>query len=108
MKLQRLESRPVMPHAVYFAASMLCPWPGCGYGIAMIDFQLERLNDPLLYARVMKDWGSDPEFGLIGRSPGCRDFVLFTSDRKVAVTEPLATGLPVLPDNWHDNSCIVQ
>jgi hypothetical protein len=97
-----------MPHVIYLAANVLCPWPGCGYRVAMVDFQLELMSDPSFYTRAMKEWGRDADYGLIGRCPGCRQYVLFASDKKVAVTDPQATGLLVLPDDWHQNAIILQ
>jgi hypothetical protein len=91
---------------VYLAASLLCPWPGCGYRIELIDFQLEKMVDSTLYARVMSFWGIDPEFGLIGRCPGCGEFVLFGIAAKRCVQDPAGTGLPVLPDDWHQRAYI--
>jgi hypothetical protein len=95
-----------MPHVVYLAASLLCPWPGCGYRIELIDFQLEKLNDASLYARVMTSWGVQADFGLVARCPGCQGFVLFGSTSKQRVDDPAATGLPVLPDDWHQTAYI--
>jgi hypothetical protein len=96
-----------MPHAVYFAAHVLCPWPGCGYAMRMIDFQLE-IHYPALYSQVMASWGRDPHAGLVGKCPGCDQFVLFHADRKVAVTDPRVGSSPVLPDDWPGNAVIIQ
>jgi hypothetical protein len=95
-----------MPHVVYLAASWFCPWSGCGYRIELIDFQLERLNDSALYARVMTAWGIQPDFGIVARCPGCRRYILFGATGKQAVDDPTATGLPVLPDDWHQTAYI--
>lgn len=92
-----------MPHVVYLAASILCPWPGCGYRIELIDFQLEKTGDAAFYARVLLDWGR-PGFGLVGRCPGCGQYVLFGLSAKQPVADPAATALPVLPDDWHQNA----
>ena len=90
-----------MPHVVYLAASLFCPWPECGYRIELIDFQLERMNDPKLYARVITSWGIHPDFGLIARCPGCHAYVLFGMSAKQQVEDPIETGLPILPDDWY-------
>lgn len=93
-----------MPHIVYLAAGILCPWDGCGFRIELVDFQLELWAGAEFYANVMQEWGQRQEFGLIGRCPGCRKFVLFALDAKKAIDEPSVTGLPVLPDDWHDHA----
>ena len=93
-----------MPHVVYLAASLFCPWPACSYRIELIDFRLERMNDASLYARVMAAWGIDPDFGIVARCPGCQRFVLFGMTAKKAIDNPAATGLPVLADDWHQKA----
>ena len=95
-----------MPHAVYDDANVLCPWPGCGYLIALVDFQLERLNRPDLYNRVMLGWGRRDGFGVIAPCPGCRRHVLFTDMGKVALEHPDQHDLPRLPDDWHERAVI--
>lgn len=90
-----------MPHVIYLAASIACPWSDCEFQIEMIDFQLELMQDPALYSEVMKDWGQRQGFGLVGRCPGCKRYVLFRLDGKQAVDDPVALQLPVLPDDWH-------
>jgi hypothetical protein len=90
-----------MPHVVYLAASLFCPWAGCGTRIELIDFQLEKMNDQTLYARVMAAWGTQSDFGVVARCPGCQRFVHFGVTEKKPVDDPSATGLPVLPDDWH-------
>jgi hypothetical protein len=93
-----------MPHVVYLAASLFCPWPGCAYRIELIDFQLEKMNDPSLYASAMAAWGIHPDFGLVARCPGCQQFVLYGMTAKQPIGDPAATGLPVLPDDWHQTA----
>ncbi len=90
-----------MPHVVYLIPSIACPWPGCGFQIELVDFQLEKMGDPALYARVMSAWGPQAGFGVVARCPGCGQYVLFSASDKQAVADPHATGLPVLPDDWH-------
>jgi hypothetical protein len=90
-----------MPHVVYLAASIVCPWPGCNYLIELIDFQLEKMGDPAFYARVMLDWGQHPDYGLIGRCPGCKQYVRFGASDKQPVNDPTTIVLPLLPDDWH-------
>ena len=90
-----------MPHVVYLAASWFCPWSGCGHRIELIDFQLERMNDPTLNTQVMSAWGVQSDFGLVARCPSCQRFVLFGVSAKKPIDDPGVTGLPVLPDDWH-------
>lgn len=96
-----------MPHVAYPAANVLCPWPGCEFQIALVDFQVELRGDPALYARVMVAWGHQPGFGLVAACPGCGRYVCFGPTDKLQVSDPNATGLPVLPDDWHHNAIIV-
>jgi hypothetical protein len=95
-----------MPHVVYLAASIMCPWPKCGCLIELIDFQLEKLGDLALYSRVMAAWGNLEDFGLVAKCPQCGQYVRFGLSDKEAVDDPHATGLPVLPDDWHHHAYI--
>jgi hypothetical protein len=95
-----------MPHAAYWNAAICCPWPGCGYRIALVDFQLELGGNPTFYAQVMLKWGRQSGYGLIGRCPGCQQHVLFTATDKQAVNDPNSLGLPMLPDDWHQHAFI--
>ena len=72
----------------------------------MIDFRLEAAGDPVFYARVMSDWGQHPDYGLIGRCPGCRQYVRYGVVDKQPIRDPTGTNLPVLPDDWHLNAYI--
>jgi hypothetical protein len=94
-----------IPHIIYHGDQLLCPWPGCGYRIAGIDFQLEKLNDPGLYIQLLAAWWQGQ--GLAGRCPGCGQFVFFGMLGKRAVQDPAAEGLVVLPDDWHKNAYIM-
>ena len=95
-----------MPHIVYFAPYILCPWKECGFRIELLDFQLEKSSDPVLYARVMSAWGHDPDFGVIARCPGCHNYVMFGLANKRTIGDPSATTYPLLPDDWHNNALI--
>jgi hypothetical protein len=90
-----------MPHFVYCLPYILCPWPGCGFQIELLDLQLEKSPDPNLYARVMSSWGHDPDFGVVARCPGCRNFVFFGLSEKRSVSDLSAAAFPILPDDWH-------
>jgi hypothetical protein len=90
-----------MPHIVFAVAHLLCPWPGCGLPIAMIDFRLEQMNDPELYARGVGDWFRGHDFGLVGRCPRCGHGVLFGRGEKRTVEDIEATDYPRLPDEWY-------
>ena len=95
-----------MPHAVYLAAMIACPWAGCTFQIEIVDFQLERYGDAALYAAVMQMWAQSPGCGLVARCPGCGGYVIFGPDDKQTATDPQATTLPVLPDDWHRRAYI--
>jgi hypothetical protein len=90
-----------MPHVVYLGTNVFCPWPGCNYQIEIVDFRLETLGNPALYGRVMTEWGRLPGFGLIGRCPGCNQYVLFGVSDKAIVNDVSTTILPVLADDWY-------
>jgi hypothetical protein len=100
----RAEIELSMPHVVYIAASIMCPWHGCDFRIELVDFQLEKMGNAGLYARVMTDWGRLADFGLVARCPGCRRYVVFGLLAKQPAADPLSTGLPILPDDWHLNA----
>ena len=93
-----------MPHIVYHGSHLICPWPGCGYRIIGIDFQLEKLNDPPRYQQLLYAWWQGP--GLVGRCPGCKQYVLFAMTDKRAVPDANAGGLTVLPDDWYQKAYI--
>jgi len=95
-----------MPHIVYFAPYLLCPWSGCGFRIEFLDLQLEKSTDLTLYGRVMSAWGHDPNFGVVGRCPGCRIYVFFGLSEKRTIGDLSATTLPLLPDGWHFDAFI--
>lgn len=95
-----------MPHVVYLPASVLCPWSGCGYRIEFLDFQLERMADPAFYKSVLMEWGRRPGFGVVGRCPGCKQYVLFGLTDKQPIQDPTQTAYPVLPDDWYLNAYI--
>lgn len=69
----------------------------------MIDFRVEDLGDPALYARVVAGWYGASEFGLVGRCPACGQYVFFGLGVKRAVADPaaLAEKCEILPDHWH-------
>jgi hypothetical protein len=94
-----------VPHIIYQDAHRLCPWPGCGYEIGGIDFQLEKLNDPAAYARLMAAWWQGA--GLVGRCPKCREYVLFAMGDKRRVQDPAAFAAAMLPDDWHQTAYIL-
>lgn len=90
-----------MPHVTY-SNHPLCPWLNCGFKIKAVDFQVENLaarNQELLAA-----WYS---VGIVGRCPGCGNYVMFTRTQKQQVADdPVTAGMAVLPDDWHQNAYI--
>jgi hypothetical protein len=94
-----------MPHIIYQGAYRYCPWPGCNCEIAGIDFQLEKLNDPAVYARLLAAWWQGP--GLVGRCPKCGQHVLFGIQDKKAVRDPATLPDALLPDDWFQNAYIL-
>jgi len=97
-----------MPHVSFVAAFLLCPWPGCGFKIGLIDFRLEDRQDPPYYKRILAAWYLQPEFGLVARCPGCRQYVWFGKDGKRTVSDPPSADLEVLPDDWHTIATILD
>jgi hypothetical protein len=95
-----------IPHGVYQGKFILCPWSGCGFRIVAIDFQIEKMGDPGLYARVMPAWWNG--LGIVGRCPGCGQHVLFSVTEKQCVEDPTAAGLLVLPDDWYQFAYIAN
>jgi hypothetical protein len=98
--------RRAMPHAVYEDPYIVCPWGDCGYRIAAVDFHIEKMGDPGLHSRVISAGWQGP--GIAGRCPGCGRFVLFSLSAKQPVDDPMAAGLTVLPDDWHQYAYIVS
>ena len=81
------------------------PGPDAGLRIAGIDFQLEKMNDPPRYKQFLAAWWQGP--GIVGRCPGCGNYVLFGMSDKQPVDDPAAAGLMVMPDDWYQNAYIV-
>ncbi len=97
--------RRAMPHGVYEDPYIVCPWAGCGYRIAGVDFHIEKMAAPGLYAQVISAWWQGP--GIVGRCPGCGRYVLFSLSAKQPVDDPTAAGLTLLPDDWHQYAYII-
>ncbi len=96
--------RKLMPHILYHPPWAACPWPGCGFKIAGIDFQLET-GDSASYSRQLAGWWQGG--GLVGRCPGCERYVVFGFNDKRCVTDPTVGGLVVLPDDWYQRAYIL-
>jgi hypothetical protein len=92
-----------MPHIIYHGPWVLCPWPGCGFRLTGIDFQVE-MGDPAMHAAYLTAWWQGP--GLVGRCPGCQNYVLFGMSDKKCVADPQAPGLTVLPDDWFQRAYV--
>lgn len=84
-----------MPHAWYQWS--LCPWPGCSFGVAGIDFRLETIN-PQLYAAGVAAWNVNCP--LVGPCPRCGRLILFF-ERTMARCVASPSGAVNLPGNWH-------
>jgi hypothetical protein len=93
-----------MPHGLYEEPFVVCPWLGCGFRIAGVDFRLEKGD--ALDARATLAWWQGA--GIVARCPGCRQFVLFSIGTKQRVSDPAATGLPVLPDDWSQRAYVIS
>ncbi len=94
-----------MPHGIYEDPFIVCPWPGCGFRIAAVDFHIEKRGDPTLYKGAVTAWWQGP--GIVGRCPGCGNHVLFSMSDKRQVNDPAAVGMILLPDDWHQTAYIV-
>ena len=94
-----------MPHGIYDDPDVVCPWPGCGFRIAAVDFHIEKMGDPSLYKRAITAWWQGP--GIVGRCPGCSNYVLFAIGKKQKVADPLTAGHVMLPDDWNQIAYIV-
>ncbi|TMQ34488.1 MAG: hypothetical protein E6K70_07360 [Planctomycetota bacterium] len=97
--------KQAMPHIIYHGAQQLCPWPGCGFRIAGVDFQLEKVNDPARCNQWLAAWWQGS--GLVGRCPGCGQYVLFSMQCKQAVSDPSTAGSALLPDDWYQNAYLI-
>ncbi len=96
--------RQAPAHVVYQPEHHECPWAGCHFRIAGINFRLDLLGDGARQAQWLSAWWVGP--GLLARCPGCQRYVLFGLNEKRPVNDPAATGLPVLPDDWHQTAFI--
>lgn len=89
---------------VYHESSALCPWPGCGYRIDGIHFQLESWADQILREKLLTAWWTS---GLLGKCPKCQQWVLFDITSKAAVTDVKPYHMAMLPENWQEKAHIV-
>lgn len=91
--------RQAPAHVVYHPPHHPCPWPGCGHRIAGIGFELDRMGEATQRSQWMEAWWQGP--GLVGACPGCGRHVLFALSEKRAVTDVVAMGSAVLPEDWY-------
>jgi hypothetical protein len=94
--------RKTIAHLVYHGAHI--SWPGCGYQIAGIAFPLETYA-PAFHNQAVAAWWQGP--GLVGRCPGCGQYVLFGFNDKQTVADPNTGGFVVLPDDWHQRAHVL-
>ena len=87
---------------VYPPAQQKCPWPGCETRIGGVRFNLEGQGDPDLRERWLTAWWQGP--GLVGRCPGCGQYVLYGYEVKQAVADPGAYASALLPEDWADKA----
>jgi hypothetical protein len=93
-----------MPHVRFVAVR--CPWPGCPLEIELIDFCLElmgrEIHDPGMAA-----WQDGRP--LVGRCPGCKQYVSFAQASKLRVEgDPASQDAFVLPDNWYAHAVLID
>jgi hypothetical protein len=68
--------------------------------LTAVDFQVE--NIPGRNRELLAGWYSA---GLVGRCPGCGQYVLFSQTGKSRVEgDPVAAGMAMLPDDWYQNA----
>lgn len=94
------------PQVIYHDEFVICPWTGCDYRIAAVDFRIEKLNDPALYKQVMAAWWQGP--GIVARCPGCDNYVIFSVTEKRCAEQADIEQVTVLPDDWHQQAHIVN
>src|SRR5689334_22033002 len=97
--------RQAPAHVVYHEEHLDCPWAGCDFRIAGINFRLELQGDAAAQTRWLAAWWNGP--GLVARCPGCGRHVLFGLDGKRAVSDPAPWGDATLPDDWHQKAHVV-
>jgi hypothetical protein len=97
--------RQAPAHIVYHEEQLACPWAGCDYRIAGINFRLELLGEASAVAQWLAAWWTGP--GLVARCPACQHYVVFSLDGKKAVDNLAELGAAVLPDDWHKKAHVV-
>ena len=97
--------RQAPAHVVYHEEHCACPWAGCEYHIAGINFRLELQGNAAAQAIWLTAWWTGP--GLVARCPACGHYVLFGLEEKRAVHDISGWGTAVLPDDWHQKAHVV-
>jgi hypothetical protein len=78
-----------------------CPHPGCSHQMEWIDFELELHGDPEgMYKPLVRAWWEGQ--GFVGRCPGCRNWIQFTTLRMEAVPDDRVGESLQLPENCHN------
>ena len=77
-------------------ADPFCPHSGCGHRMEWIAFELGSNEGD---ERLIRSWWAG--VGFAGRCPKCRDWIRFRTRGMSRVEGDEATGLPRLPDDWH-------
>ena len=97
--------RRLSPQVVYQPPFQVCPTPGCNQRIDGIHFQMEKWVQGADLDRFLKAWWC--ESGLVGRCPGCGNYILFGLTSKIMVSNPNREDV-VLPDNWAEKAHLVS
>jgi hypothetical protein len=85
------------PHVHYDDPN--CPHPGCPHQMEWIDFKLELHGDPEgIYKPLVRAWWDGR--GFVGRCPGCRNWIRFTTLGMQSIPEDRADQFLQLPENW--------
>jgi hypothetical protein len=96
--------RKANPVIVYLEDQHACPWLGCTTKIRGIDFQLNRQGTPDKVDSWLVLWWHGP--GLVGRCPGCGNYVQFGYSGKQAVEDVSGHPDALLPENWFRTALI--
>src|SRR5205823_6669147 len=96
--------RSPMPHFRF--VDVRCPWPGCSIEIELVDLCLELMGQEI-HDGGMAAWRDGRP--LVGRCPGCKQYVSFGYEGKSSVAgDPAVQGAFVLPDDWYEQAVLID